>query len=72
MLLGIDLGGIVLNRFGLRKQRRKGTIVEIEEGSFQATNVRVTYNVEKVIKQFSESDYPNCEVLASILTNVKL
>ena len=48
------------------------TLVEIEEGSVQVSNVRVNYDVEKVIRQFKESDYPNRELLSTILTNAKI
>ena len=47
-------------------------LVDIEEGSIQVSNVRVDYNVESVIQQFMQSDYPSSELLATILNNAKL
>lgn len=53
-------------------QKASYTLLDIEEGRVQSSNVRVSYDVEKVIQQFKESDYPNRDQLSSILTNAKL
>jgi len=39
------------------KNNLAAQILDIEENSVQASNVRVSYDVEKVIQQFSELDY---------------
>ena len=66
----INCGSIGLPFDGLKKASY--TLVDIEEGSVQVSNVRVSYDVEKVIQQFKASDYPNRNQLASILTNARL
>ena len=66
----INCGSVGLPFDGLKKASY--TLVDIEEGSIQVSNVRVDYNVESVIQQFKQSDYPNRELLATILNNAKL
>ena len=66
----INCGSVGLPFDGLKKASY--TLLDIEEGSVQVSNVRVSYDVEKVIQQFKESDYPNRELLSTILTNAKL
>ena len=66
----INCGSVGLPFDGLNKASY--TILDIEETSVQASNVRVSYDVEKVIRQFKESDYPNRELLSTILTNAKI
>ena len=66
----INCGSIGLPFDGLKKASY--TLVDIEEGSVQVSNVRVNYDVESVIQQFKQSDYPNRELLANILYNAKL
>lgn len=66
----INCGSVGLPFDGLK--RASYTLIDIEAGSFQVSNVRVNYDVEGVIQQFNESDYPNRELLASILKQAKL
>lgn len=66
----VNIGSVGLPFDGMRKASYM--ILELDEGSFQASIVRVDYDVERVIKQFKESDYPNTELLTSILTNAKI
>ncbi len=66
----INCGSIGLPFDGLKKASY--TLVDIEEGSVQVSNVRVDYDVECVIQQFKESDYPNRELLTKILYNARL
>lgn len=42
-------------------------IMDINENSFNTTIVRVEYDVDKVISQVGESDYPNKELMMGIL-----
>ena len=66
----MNCGSIGLPFDGLKKASY--TLVDIEEGTVQVSNVRVKYDVEKVIQQFKESDYPNHELLTKVLYNAKL
>jgi putative phosphoesterase len=66
----INIGSVGLPFDGLNKSSY--TILDIEEGSVQTSNVRVNYDVEKVINQFRKSDYPNRDLLVSILSNAKV
>lgn len=66
----INCGSVGLPFDGLKKASY--TLVEIEAGSIQVSNMRVAYDVENVIQQFKQSDYPNRELLTKILHNAKL
>ncbi|MBA9026245.1 metallophosphoesterase family protein [Peribacillus huizhouensis] len=66
----INCGSVGLPFDGLKKASY--TLIDIEAESIQVSNVRVDYDVESVIRQFKESDYPNHELLANILDNAKL
>ena len=66
----MNCGSVGLPFDGLKKASY--ILVDIEEGSVRVSNVRVNYDVESVIRQFKESDYPNRELLASILMHAKL
>ncbi|MBO0962178.1 metallophosphoesterase family protein [Neobacillus sp. MM2021_6] len=61
----INTGSIGLPFDGLAKSSY--ALLEIQEESFQTSIVRVAYDVNKVIKQFSESDYPNSEQMKKLL-----
>ena len=58
----MNCGSVGLPFDGLKKASY--ILVDIEESSVQVSNVRVDYDVEDVIRQFKESDYPNRELLA--------
>jgi hypothetical protein len=45
------------------------TLLDIQEEGFQTSIVRVDYDVNKVINQFTESDYPNSEQMKKVLEN---
>jgi putative phosphoesterase len=47
-------------------------IVDLNGINYQTAIIRVDYNVEKVINQFSFTDYPNKESMVKILKNAKL
>ncbi len=47
-------------------------LLEIQEECFQTSIVRVDYNVNKVINQFIESDYPNSEQMKKVLSNASI
>ncbi|MGG5252748.1 metallophosphoesterase family protein [Neobacillus sp. SM06] len=66
----VNIGSVGLPFDGMRKASYM--ILELEKGCFQASITRVGYEVEKVIKQLKESDYPNTEQLTSILKNARI
>ena len=66
----MNCGSVGLPFDGLKKASY--ILVDIEEGNVRVSNMRVNYDVENVIRQFKESDYPNRELLASILMHAKL
>ena len=66
----INIGSVGLPFDGLNKASYM--ILDVNENSFQTTIVRVGYNVEQVINQFRESDYPNREILMNILCEAKV
>jgi putative phosphoesterase len=47
-------------------------IVEIIEGNISTSIERVSYDVEIVAKQYSESNYPNAEMMIKVLRNGSL
>lgn len=63
----INLGSVGLPFDGLAKSSY--AILDIEENSFQTSLIRVNYDVNKVISQFRESDYPNSEQMIKVLIN---
>ncbi|MCQ6277199.1 metallophosphoesterase family protein [Bacillus sp. V3B] len=66
----INIGSVGLPFDGLNKASYM--ILDINENSFQTSIVRVGYDVEQVINQFRESDYPNREMLMNILREAKV
>ncbi|PFP29508.1 YfcE family phosphodiesterase [Bacillus sp. AFS073361] len=63
----INIGSVGLPFDGLAKSSY--AILEIHEESFRTSIVRVNYDVNKVINQFTESDYPNIEQMKKMLRN---
>ncbi|MCL6571512.1 MAG: metallophosphatase family protein [Bacillus sp. (in: Bacteria)] len=66
----INIGSVGLPFDGLDKSSYM--LLELNEGNFQTSIVRVSYDVDKVINQFKQSDYPNSMLLIRILNNAKL
>jgi len=66
----INTGSVGLPFDGLTKASY--ALVDIGDKGFQLSNVRVEYDLNKVIKQFQESDYPNKELLMNILSSGKV
>ncbi len=66
----INIGSVGLPFDGMNKSSY--SIIDIEDGSFQTSIVRVDYDVNRVINQFIESDYPNVELMTNLLQNAKL
>lgn len=65
----INLGSVGLPFDGLNKASY--ALLDIHEGSFQTSIVRVGYDVNQTIKQFKDSDYPNSALLTKILETAK-
>jgi putative phosphoesterase len=65
----INLGSVGLPFDGLPKASY--ALVDIHEGTFQTSIIRVRYDIEKTIKQFEESDYPNRETMIAVLKHAK-
>ncbi|MGX2961365.1 metallophosphoesterase family protein [Peribacillus sp. JNUCC 23] len=66
----INIGSVGLPFDGLDKASYM--ILDINEGGFQTSIVRVGYDIEIVMNQFKGSDYPNREMLVTILKNAKV
>jgi putative phosphoesterase len=61
----INNGSVGLPFDGLKKSSY--AIVDIKEGSFHTSIVRVGYDINQTIDHFQQSDYPNKEQLVGIL-----
>lgn len=44
-------------------------LIELKNGFAQSSIVRVQYDVDKVVNQFQESDYPNKEFMMNVIKN---
>jgi putative phosphoesterase len=66
----MNIGSVGLPFDGLRKSSYG--LLEISDKSWQASIVRVNYNVNEVIERFNESDYPNIELIKKILINAAI
>src|SRR5690625_3003440 len=61
----INIGSVGLPFDGLNKSSY--AIVEIEGDNVEASIVRTSYDVNKVVKQFKDSDYPNKELMTHLI-----
>ncbi|MFC5464954.1 metallophosphoesterase family protein [Lederbergia graminis] len=66
----MNIGSVGLPFDGTRKSSY--AIVDVEESSFQTSIVRVDYDVERVIQQYQEVNYPNAQLMAKVLENASL
>ncbi|KAB7708182.1 YfcE family phosphodiesterase [Bacillus aerolatus] len=66
----INIGSVGLPFDGMNKSSY--SLIDIRDGSFQTSIVRVDYDVKQVIHQFRESDYPNVELMTNLLLKAKL
>lgn len=65
----MNLGSVGMPFDGVRKASYG--IVEIEKGSFSVNLIKVDYDVEKVLQQLEESDYPNKDFLIKVLAKAR-
>jgi putative phosphoesterase len=66
----INIGSVGLPFDGLNKASY--SIVEITEGTIQTSNVRVSYDVQKVVDQYKNVEYPNAEMMSNVVLQGKL
>jgi putative phosphoesterase len=61
----VNIGSVGLPFDGLNKASY--SIVEIIEGTIQTSNVRVSYDVQKVAEQYKNVEYPNAEMMSNVV-----
>lgn len=66
----INTGSVGLPFDGLNKASY--AMVELNGNNYQTAIIRIDYEVEKVIDQFSVTDYPNKESMIKVLKNAKV
>jgi putative phosphoesterase len=66
----MNLGSVGMPFDGVRKASY--AIVEIQDGSFSASLIKVNYDIEKVIQQLNNSDYPNKAFLIKVLSEASV
>ncbi|MFS0764122.1 MULTISPECIES: metallophosphoesterase family protein [Peribacillus] len=66
----INIGSVGLPFDGLRKSSY--ALLNIEKDSFEASIIRVDYDVQEVIQQYEILDYPNKKLMSSIVLNGKI
>ncbi|MEH7109019.1 metallophosphoesterase family protein [Bacillus sp. JJ1764] len=66
----INIGSVGLPFDGLTMASY--ALIEIESSFYQASIVRVKYDLDKVIEQFSVSDYPNKEKMIKVILEAKI
>jgi putative phosphoesterase len=66
----VNIGSVGLPFDGVSKASY--CIVEINKGSIQTSNVRVSYDVQKVVDQYKNVEYPNAEMMSNVVLNGKL
>ncbi|WHX41433.1 metallophosphoesterase family protein [Mesobacillus sp. AQ2] len=52
-------------------KRASYTIMEVDSNFYQTSIIKVGYDVNNVIKQFNETDYPNKDLMIRLLKNAK-
>ena len=66
----MNIGSVGLPFDGLTKSSY--ALVDINDSCLQTTIVRVGFDLEKVIKQYQEGDYPNTEQMIKVIQNAKI
>lgn len=66
----INLGSVGLPFDGVNKSSY--AIIDVNKNGFQTSIIRVGFDVEKVINQLKELNYPNTELIASFLRRAKM
>ncbi|MDR7000621.1 putative phosphodiesterase [Neobacillus niacini] len=66
----INTGSVGLPLDGLTKSSY--ALLDLEENRVEIAIIRVDYNLNKVINQYNDSDYPNSEQMVKILKNAQV
>lgn len=66
----VNIGSVGLPFDGLNKASY--SIVEINESTIQTSNVRVSYDVQKVAEQYKNVGYPNAEMMSNVVLTGRL
>lgn len=66
----INIGSVGLPFDGMAKSSY--CLIDIEVNGFQSSIVRINYDVNQVVQQFNDSDYPNAGFMINALENGKL
>ncbi|CAG7598816.1 hypothetical protein PAESOLCIP111_00260 [Paenibacillus solanacearum] len=66
----INTGSVGLPFDGMTKASY--AIVEVEQGSIRTSLERVAFPAEGVIRQYEEAQYPNAEMMASVIRNASV
>ena len=66
----INIGSVGLPFDGLAKSSY--AIVDLNDEGFQTSIVRVNYDLDKVIKQYKEANYPNAEQMVKVIENGRI
>ncbi|WP_391557547.1 metallophosphoesterase family protein [Robertmurraya sp.] len=66
----VNIGSVGLPFDGLN--HASYSIVDINKGTIQTSNVRVSYDVQKVAEQYKNVEYPNAEMMSNVVLNGRL
>jgi len=66
----INTGSVGLPFDGMTKASY--AIVEVEQGSIRTSLERVAFPAEDVIRQYEEAQYPNAEMMSSVIRNASV
>lgn len=66
----INIGSVGLPFDGVQKAAY--CIVDVSETGYSTSIERVSFDIEKVIQQYEQADYPNKEMMANVLRNAKI
>lgn len=66
----MNIGSVGLPFDGIAKSSY--AIVEINDDSFQTSIVRVSYDINKVVKQYNDVNYPNSEQMIKVLEDARI
>lgn len=66
----VNLGSVGMPFDGVKKASY--ALLEIEDNNFQTSIIKVPYDVDKVIQQVQNSDYPNKDFLCQVLVKAQV
>lgn len=68
--MNMNTGSVGLPFDGLA--RASYATIEVENGYINPSIHRVSYEVERVVKQYLDFEYPNAEMMINVLKNAKI